>query len=392
MKFRKVFPSLILIILMCLVSMSSAQVKVLMYHAHENLGFVESAFITHMDFLKDNGYHTITVSEFYEWHENAHPLPIQPIMITFDDNYIDVYDVAYPILKSRQLNAVNFAHTDYVGVGGTNDHCDWIEIQEMEDAGVFYTESHTRTHPHLTSLSEAAAWDEINGSKLAIETNMMDKTCIAIAYPYGNYNSNIITQCQDAGYLLGFTTLTGYNYRSTPPFELRRENMGHEDITTYREEIGFNDLPPSPPGEGWTIDNGDPNFFVDSGTWSSSTASAGYYGYDYVSCAGGSGTAVVRWAAYLPESQSYNVYAWWTSHTNHATNAKYDIYHTSGVATVEVDQRSNGGQWNLLGQYSFSTTEPAAIYLSNDADGYVIADGVWFEPTTNSEVRDWLTY
>ena len=158
----------VLLVSWCLIFFSGltwGQVTAVLFHAHSNFGFSEALLTEHMDFLKESGYHTVTVAQFNQWYFNAAPLPPRPIMLTFDDNYIPVYDVAYPILKARGQCAVNFTHTYYVGVvTGSGDHCDWDEIQEMEDAGVFYTESHTRTHANLTSCNDATAWDEINGS------------------------------------------------------------------------------------------------------------------------------------------------------------------------------------------------------------------------------------
>lgn len=379
---RKSIFILLVVISLLSFSLAVAQIKALMYHAHPSFGFTEASFTTQMDVLKENDYHTITLTQFYSWLTNAEPLPIRPILITFDDNYIMVYTVAYPILQARNFCAVNFAHTNYVGVfpPGGNDHCDWDEIQEMEDAGVFFTESHTRNHLSLPSLSDSQAWNEINGSKMDIEQHLNNKTCIAIAYPYGNYDSRIINFCQNAGYLMGFTTINNYNYRTTPPFELRRTSVGSENAAQFKQLIGFYDLPPAPPGEGWTIDNRDPNFFVDAGNWQQSTAQAGYYGNDYVYHTAGDGSSKVRWATYLPRGGTYRVYAWWTSNQNNASNAKYEIHHLGGITTITVNQKNNGGQWNLLDEFEFSTGIPAKVILSNDGDGTVIADGIWFEP------------
>lgn len=390
---RKILLCIMAVCWVLYASGSKAQIKALLYHAHQNFGFSAESFSAQMDFLKNNGYHTITLQQFLRWHNNAEPLPPRPILITFDDNYIPVYDVAYPILRERGFCAVNFAHTYYVGViTGNGDHCDWNEIQEMEDAGVFYTESHTRTHPSLPTLSDSDAWDEIYGSKIDIETNMTSKTCIAIAYPYGNYDEHIITFCENAGYLMGFTTINDYNYRTTPLFELRRTGVGDDSIEQFKQKIGFYDLPPAPPGDGWTIDNTDPNFFIDSGEWTVSTSVSGYYGRDYLISPAGDGSSRVRWATYLPEDGWYKVYAWWTEHSNRATNAKYEIHHLEDTTLIEVDQRSNGGQWNLLGTFRFSATQPASIVLSNDADGYVVADGIWFEPTKITRVSAWAFF
>ena len=124
----------------------NAQMPVLMYHANPSFVFNETMFAEHMDFLDQNDYHTVTLDQFYDWYKNEEALPVRPIVVTFDDNYIGVYDIAYSVMQARNQVGINFTHTNYVGVGGTNDHCDWTEIQIMEDAGVFLTESHTRCY------------------------------------------------------------------------------------------------------------------------------------------------------------------------------------------------------------------------------------------------------
>lgn len=385
--------SLILITCLLLFSIhpARAQFRVLLYHAHPNFGFSDSLFTQHMDFLEDNDYHTVTMDQFLDWRINNEPLPIRPLLVTFDDNYIRVYSVAYPVMQSRNLLGINFTHTDYVGVGGANDHCDWTEIQEMENAGVMITESHTKTHPNLTSISETQAQEEIEGSKQAIETNLTDKTCKTIAYPYGAYDADVITKCQNAGYTAGFTVGDGINYRHTPLFELERIGVDGATLETFKNKIGYYNLPPAPPGEGWTLDNKQVHFRDYTSSWFKSTTTSGYYHENYLFHEPGDGAHQVRWAAYLPQSGLYRVHAWWTSHSNRTQSAQYEIHHRDGITTVTMDQTQNGGQWNSLEEFSFTTDSAAMVYLADSSDGYTIADGIWFEPVT-SEVTGWMYY
>ena len=53
---------------------------------------------------------------------------------------------------------------------------------------------------------------------------------------------------------------------------------------------------------------------------------------------------------------TYEVYAWWTYHANRSTTVPYRIQHTGGVDEVIVNQKDPalGGQWNLLGTYTFA--------------------------------------
>jgi hypothetical protein len=122
------------------------------------------------------------------------------------------------------------------------------------------------------------------------------------------------------------------------------------------------------------VDNQDAIFVCNWGT----STSGGYNG-DYRWHAAGSGSCTATWIPSLPAVGSYNVYAWWKASTNRATNAKYTIYYDGGSQTIEVNQKVNGGQWNLLGTYPFAVGTSGLVVLSNDANGYVIADAIKFE-------------
>jgi len=370
---------------------ANAQVPVLLYHAHSSFGYSASLFTQHMDFLKSNGYNTITPDDLLNWMQYDDALPPRPILITMDDNYIPVYDEVFSILQARGMVAVNFAHTNYVGVvTGSGDHCDWNEIQIMENAKVIFTESHTKSHQQLTSLSNSQAQVEIEGSKQAIELNVPGKVCRYIAYPYGAYNSTHVAMCQAAGYRAAFTTADQKAYRTTPVYEIGRTTIGADSVATFASKIGYNSLPPLP-GRGFTLDNADPNCTVVPPSAWTATTTGSPYGPQALTKSAGTGANYVRWAVKVPQSGTYKLYARWTSAPDRATNATYVIQHAGGTESVVVNQRTNGGQWNVLGTWNFSSTIPAQVTLSDAADGTVSADAIWFEPVA-SAVSDWMLY
>ena len=137
----------------------------------------------------------------------------------------------------------------------------------------------------------------------------------------------------------------------------------------------------TPPTAGEIIvDNTDTARVTVTGAWTSSTATAGYYGTDYLHDGNaGQGTKSVRFAPALSQAGQYQVYARWTAHANRATNARYDIIHSTGTASVTMNQQANGGAWILLGTHQFSAGTTGSVLVRNDsANGYVIADAVRF--------------
>jgi hypothetical protein len=92
------------------------------------------------------------------------------------------------------------------------------------------------------------------------------------------------------------------------------------------------------------------------GTWPVATGPE-CYGPNYQWQASGIGGNTATWTPDLPESNTYNVYAWWSADANRATNATYTIVDCGTPChspdPVQVDQRTNGGQWNLIGTFDF---------------------------------------
>jgi len=86
------------------------------------------------------------------------------------------------------------------------------------------------------------------------------------------------------------------------------------------------------------------------------------------------------WGFTATATGSFEVYARWTTHTNRATNARYTVTHDGGSATVTVNQQTNGGQYNLLGTFSFTQGNTYSVSLTDEADGFVIADAVQITP------------
>jgi len=87
------------------------------------------------------------------------------------------------------------------------------------------------------------------------------------------------------------------------------------------------------------------------------------------------------WSVNVPVPEFYDVYARWTAHPNRASDATYIVDHAGGTAFVSVNQQQLGGQWQLLGNFNFDAGN-AIIELTDDANGYVIADAVMLVPTS----------
>jgi RHS repeat-associated protein len=94
----------------------------------------------------------------------------------------------------------------------------------------------------------------------------------------------------------------------------------------------------------------------------------------------GAGANTATWTPNVAQAGTYEVYARWTQHANRATNATYTVTHAAGASAVPVNQQQGGGTWNLLGTFSLSPGSAHKISLSDQANGFVIADAIRLVP------------
>ena len=127
---------------------------------------------------------------------------------------------------------------------------------------------------------------------------------------------------------------------------------------------------PTPAGE-VIVDNGGKGTSA-VGAWGASTAPNPYG----VSSLYAKGTGYYAYDVSLPAQGRYGVFAWYTQWSSRESAVPYEISHSGGTATVTVDQRSGGGQWRLLGDYTFGSTTKIVVRVV-DADT-VCADAVRF--------------
>jgi hypothetical protein len=116
-----------------------------------------------------------------------------------------------------------------------------------------------------------------------------------------------------------------------------------------------------------------------STNWTSTSATAGYYGtgYFYASTAPVSDGASFWF--YLPTAATRTVDAWWTTGTNRSTTANFIAFNAAGtkLGTAYANQQLNGGKWNTLGTYNFSAGWNKVVLSRWTTEGYyVIADAV----------------
>lgn len=211
------------------------------------------------------GHQTLTAAELAARVRTRSSLPRRAVIVTFDDGYAETHALAEPVLSAMRIRATSFLCSDSIGLGSEYP---WdarlpeqapdsrepghevghapresrrvlgsAEILELEARGVFEFAAHTRTHPRLSDLDEAAQRDEITGGKASLET-LLGHAVRTLAYPHGghrDFDSTSSDLASEAGFDAAFTTNPGIVLPSADRFAIPRFHT--EDIpgSAFRE-------------------------------------------------------------------------------------------------------------------------------------------------------------
>jgi peptidoglycan/xylan/chitin deacetylase (PgdA/CDA1 family) len=162
-------------------------------------------------------------------------------MISVDDGYRSVYNVAYPILKKYGFTATLFIYIDYVGV--SSQAITWNQLRELKQEG-FYIGSHSVAHSDLSKQKKdengnaylARLKKEIFRSKQIIDQKL-DQDTLIFSYPFGRRNETVVSLSRQAGYKIGVTVDRGSNPFFTNPFLVKRDQILKRDMKRFASRL-----------------------------------------------------------------------------------------------------------------------------------------------------------
>lgn len=185
-------------------------------------------FRSEMESLRNWGYTTITPTFLVNVLINGGQLPSRPIIISFDDGNLDVYQNAFPVMKelgyvgavyivANRLESDNFLHAD--------------QLKELVAAG-WEVGSHGMSHVDLT-MNHSYLSREVLQSRLDLET-AVGVPVLTIAYPFGTVDGFVAQKSQEYGYHAGMGLGTSVTHTwGTLYYLSRREVHGDMDLTTF---------------------------------------------------------------------------------------------------------------------------------------------------------------
>lgn len=214
------------------------RLRILAYHAIADLsddpvlaeyGVPPRLFEAQLDLLLDGGWSFVELDAVLAALAGERRLPRKALLLTFDDAYADLLDVASPILSKRGLPGVVFAVAGKLG--GTNewdrkiraaplDLLDADGLRAVAAAGI-EVGAHTVSHRPLTKLPEPELEGEIAGSADMLEQAGLPRPRV-FSYPYGEWSPAIADVARAAGYEASFTIEPGVVSDGADPHALPR--------------------------------------------------------------------------------------------------------------------------------------------------------------------------
>jgi peptidoglycan/xylan/chitin deacetylase (PgdA/CDA1 family) len=209
--------------------------------------------------------HPISLADWRAATAGLGALPPRPVVVTFDDGYRSVHDLALPVLTRLHIPAAVFACSDPIATGrlfwydamaraggetavseylrSAMERGDFIsppapvaaaddplapltidQLKALADAGVEIG-AHTATHANLSASNAGRQREELATCRDALE-RWLGGRVRALSYPWGrrrtDYSDETIGIARDLAFDMAFTTEPAFATRGAPVFERPR--------------------------------------------------------------------------------------------------------------------------------------------------------------------------
>ncbi len=247
-------PAVLVILAIAMPLAAANNAVVLMYHRfgedrYPSTSIRVEQLEAQLELLSEGGYAVVPLSDVIEALTTGTSLPPRAVVITIDDAYRSVYDVAYPMFKASGFPFTVFVASDPVDQR-LPDYMTWDQMREMADGGASYA-NHGASHNSLIErrpgeddaarLARGRADIERGRRRLNHE---LDPLTDVFAYPYGEYDAAVAAMLRDMGYV-AFGQQSGAvgnesDFRALPRFPMAEV---FADLSEFRTKVSSLPLP-----------------------------------------------------------------------------------------------------------------------------------------------------
>lgn len=226
----------------------------------------EGALVAQLAWLRGNGYTPVSLDQIVAARRGGPALPPKAVLLTFDDGYLSFYTRVYPLLREFRYPAVLAVVGAWIdappgsialyGEKSTVPNASfptWAQLREMADSGLVEIASHSydlhrgvpaNPQGNLQPAATARIFDAATGryesdaswrtrvrADLARNADAIERGTgrkpRAIAWPYGNYNDELVRMAAELGSPVAFALSDGFNTPGVPLSAVRRVLVAH---------------------------------------------------------------------------------------------------------------------------------------------------------------------
>lgn len=198
-------------------------------------------FEQQLDYLRRNGYRSVSLAEAVAFAERRATLPERSVLITIDDGARSVLTRALPRLREHGFCATLFVTTDPTAYVFDASEPEQRRLTDDElralDPDVIDVQAHGVTHRPLTSLGDDELRRELVDSRAALE-HILGRPVRYMAVPGGWYDGRVRRLAREAGYEGVCVSDVGAIRPGTDVMRLRRINVaGYNDLDEFIARI-----------------------------------------------------------------------------------------------------------------------------------------------------------
>lgn len=193
-------------------------------------------FAEQMQALADWGYTAITVTDLILAITEGNELPPRPIVITFDDGHLSVFENAFPVMLEHGFPGVTYVVARWLKA---EDFTGVEELNEMMAAG-WEVGSHSTTHADISKDTSLTNYEVLQSKKILEEA--LSTPINTFAYPFGAFKNLIGDRVRRYGYLGGMGLGVGWTHSEGSIYYMKRiEVNGSYDMGAFADLLPWSE-------------------------------------------------------------------------------------------------------------------------------------------------------
>jgi len=229
-----------------------------------------SRFVSHMDYLQQNGYQPISLAQLEEYRKHPQRMPAKPVLLTFDDGLSSYYEFVVPVLKTYRFPSVAGVVTGWLdGKNLPSEYhgklMTWDQLRELSRLSLVEIVTHTHdlhhgiqsnpqgsqeaasvTRQYLTAEKRYEA-EEVYRLRVKIDMqhsiNRLQKELgvkpLGVVWPYGMYDKVLSDAATELGLHYQFSLDSGPTTLSDLPHVNRIMLMRDTSVEDLAVELSY---------------------------------------------------------------------------------------------------------------------------------------------------------